>query len=267
MIAKFVRDALKLGRQVIIATNGLIHSPRSDELRHILYSAEGRQLLFLVNPYLRLNQPPGELAVIERNLQWMQRACTLGITVWRDDFDLMPYANLVSRFNLNTVIRVSLSHPMADHENTYAPAHDYQRIGAALKRQGRALLQRGIRLSCDCGFVACMFAECHVESAIREGLADLPQCGIHYMSTCNPLPDIHPDLRASHCLPLASRMRLKLDPAAPLQRQEMVEALGTHFKSLECRFLFSRCDACGLRMSGECVAGCLAHRLRLQERH
>jgi hypothetical protein len=267
MIAKFVQDALKLGRQVMIATNGVIHSPRSDELRTILYSAEGRQLLFLLNPYLRPNQPSGELAAIEQNLEWMQRACTLGTNIWTDDFDLTPYARMVSRFHLNTMIRVSLSHPMVDHENAFAATRNYQRIGDALKKQGRELLQTGIRLFCDCGFVACMFAKGDGEPEVRAGLAELAECGILYASICNPLPDIHPDLSASYCLPLASRMRLNLDPAVPLERRGVLAALGTHFKSLASHFLFHRCEACGLRRSGECSAGCLAHRLRLQERH
>jgi hypothetical protein len=266
LIARFTREALQLGTQVLIATNGVIDPLRSEELQRILYSAEGRRLLFLMNPYLRPDQQPAELAVIERNLAWMQRACTLGISVWADDFDLSAYGELISRFHLNTMIRVSLSHPMVDHENTFAPRKDYRRIGAALKRQGRILLQSGIRLSCDCGFVACMFANGCGETAIREGLAELPRCGIFYASTCNALLDIHPDLLVSHCLPLASRKRFGLDPAVPLERRDVVAALGTHFNSQETRFLFPNCETCELRRGGECVAGCLSHRICMQER-
>ena len=142
----------------MIATNGLIHSSRSEELQRILYSAEGRKLFFLMNPFLRPGQPPSELAHIEGNLAWMQGTCTLGTTLWNDEFDLSAYGELISRFHLNNMIRVSLSHPMVDYENTLAPRQDYARIGAALKRQGGHCLQSGIQLYCDCGFVACMFA-------------------------------------------------------------------------------------------------------------
>ena len=78
---------------------------------------------------------------------------------------------------------------------------------------------------------------------------------------CNPLPDIHPDLCASHCLPLASRTRLKLDPAVPLKRLEVQKAMGTYFDSQAMRFLFPDCERCAVRKGGECVAGCLAHRI------
>lgn len=265
MIARFVADALQLGQQVMVATNGVIHSPRSDELQSILYSAEGRNLLFLLNPYLRPHQPSAELAAIKQNLAWMQAACTLAVSVWNDDFDLAPYFELISRFHLNTMIRVSLAHPMLDRPNRFAAALDYQRIGAALKRQGRALRERGIRLFCDCGFVACMFASAPGGAAIRQGVADLVDCGILFQSICNPLPDIHPDLTASHCLPLASGIRLQMDPAHSVDRHATMRVLGGHFQSQATRFLFPQCETCDLRLSGDCIAGCLAHRLRLSE--
>jgi hypothetical protein len=196
------------------AVQGLVHerpqlagrSPHGVKLRHINIRTVGTKRL--LNPYLRANQPAAELAAIERNIEWMGSACTLSITVSSADFDLSAYAALISRFRLNNAIRVSLAHPMADHENTFAAKEDFHRIGTALKCQGRSLRQCGIGLFCDCGFVACMFAETRQEPAIRAGLAGLAECGILFRSLCNPLPDVHPDLSASHCLPLASRKRL-----------------------------------------------------------
>jgi organic radical activating enzyme len=265
MIGQFVRDALRLGKQVLVATNGVIQPPQSDELRRILYSSEGQRLLFLVNPCLRAMQPRRELDTIEEQLVWMQAAATLSITVWNDAFDLSPYVAMVPRFHLNTMIRIGLAHPALDRRNEFAAAHRYAAIGAAIKAQARSLRQAGVRFFCDCGFVPCMFAAGADESSIRLGLAELADCRVLFKSACNPLPDIHPDLSASHCLPLASRMRLRLPPDSPGGRSAVVALFNARFRPQAAPHLFSGCATCRLRVTGECSAGCLAHRLSLRE--
>ena len=269
LIARFINEALELGLDVLLVTNGVINRARRQEVSRILYSELGRKLLFLVNPYLRPGQPAAEINSIRENLEWMGSAATLAITVSDGSFDLLPLAELIVEFQLNTLIRISLSHPMLEHANTHAAPGDFRNIGAALKRQGRELKRAGTRLLCDCGFVACMFAGDALEgekpeAAIHRGLAELDDCGIMFKSVCHPLIDVEPDLQVTHCLPLASAMKVRITPGRMTARTEVAEQLSNHFTRQLNTYLFDACQACELRLSGQCVAGCMSHRLRLQ---
>jgi hypothetical protein len=269
LIAQFITEALELGLDVLVVTNGVINRERRLEIARILYSELGRNLLFLVNPYLRPGQPAAEINSIRENLKWMGSAATLATTVCGGSFDLLPLAELIIEFRLNTLIRISLSHPMLEHPNAFAAREDFRMIGRALKEQGRELKQAGIRLLCDCGFVACMFAgearkDEEAEAAIYRGLAELDDCGIFFKSVCNPLIDVEPDLQVTHCLPLASAKKIQLTPTKIRAREELAGELSSHFKRQLSAYIFDACESCGLRLSGQCVAGCMSHRLRLQ---
>lgn len=269
LVAQFAAEALDLGLDVLVVTNGVIDRARRRELSGLLYSERGRKLLFLVNPYLRRDQPAAELQAIRETLAWMRSAATLSVTVADDRFDLSPFGELIREFHLNTLIRVSLAHPMLEHANTYAARENFQQIGRALKSQGRRLMEDGIRLLCDCGFVACMFADDarpgeRPEAAIRRGLDELEGCGIFFKSVCHPLLDVSPDLKASHCLPLASNRLIQLEPAKSVGRETVAAELSAHFKNQLHTYLFDACNSCELRTTGLCVAGCMSYRLRIQ---
>jgi hypothetical protein len=269
LIALFVDEALALGLQVVVLTNGVIGRVRGGELAALQRSRAGRRLFFLVNPYLRPEQPLRERAAIHESLAWMGSAATLALSVTGPDVELEALADLIDRFALNRLIRVSLAHPLADAPNAYADRDELHHIGRVLKAKGRVLLARDIRLLCDCGFVACMFADDPrageaPAAAIRRGTAALAESGILFRSVCHPLLDVHPDLTVSHCLPLASRERLSLREVPEEPRQRLADRLGGRIRATVQAYLFDACRACELRESGECVAGCLAHRLKLQ---
>ncbi|MBI1786975.1 MAG: radical SAM protein [Acidobacteria bacterium] len=269
LIAQFLREALALDVDVGVNTNGVFGGSRSEELRDILYSPLGRRLFFLVNAYLRPGQPTAEIKAIRENLRWMESACTLSVTACGDGLDLLPYANLIREFHLNKVIRISLSHPMLNHASRFADRERFHAIGQSLKRQGIDLKQHGIKLLCDCGFVACMFAAQQrdgetAEAAIRRGLGELSDCGILFKSVCHPLLDVRPDLSVAHCLPLSAGKRVSLDEIRYPSRDPLAASLAVHFRSQAHSYLFDACQSCGLRGSGECVGGCLSYRLKLQ---
>lgn len=269
LIGRFVAAALELGLEVLLLTNGVFNAACSEQLSDILFSEKGEKLFFLMNPYLRPEQPVAELAAIRTNLKWMGSACTLAITVVDDRFELGPLADLILEFGLNPLIRVSLAHPMLENENTFAAREKFCRIGHALKEQGKILKHSGIRLMCDCGFVACMFADPPQpfeapEAAIRRGLADLEHCGLLFKSVCHPLMDVQPDLKVGYCLPLAPAKSIKLTHDAELSREALADRLHRHFESQISTFLFASCSSCELRLDGTCRAGCQAYRLRAQ---
>jgi len=269
LIAQFIRGALELDLAVLVATNGVIGESCCRELKGILRSPSGGKLSFLVNAHLRADQPVAELDAIRDSLRWMKSSAALSLTVGDDGFDLLPLALLILEFRLNPVVRVSLAHPMLDGANAFAAREDFQRIGRALKAQGRELKEAGISLQCDCGFVACMFAGDQragerPEEAIARGLAELDECGIRFHSVCHPLLDVQPDLRVGHCLPLMPSHLVQLTPPQAVAREPLAERLSNHFREQLQTYLFDACESCGYRLSGQCVAGCMAHRLKLQ---
>jgi hypothetical protein len=259
-------EALGVGVEVLLVTNAVIAPRAAAGLAALASGAAGARLRFLVNPHLRPDQPRGERGSIERNLAWMGARATLSVTLTQAAFDLTAYGDLIERYALNPWLRVSLGHAMLGGENEHAAPSELPVVGAALAREARALLARGVRCVADCGFPICMFAAGGPgagAATIRTGAARAREAGLDLRSVCRPLLDVHPDGGVSHCLPLAPVTKVRLPPGAEVSRAEIVERLVR--AAGRPPFLYESCAGCALRAAGECVAGCLATRRRAAE--
>lgn len=158
--------------------------------------------------------------------------------------------DLIDGYGLCRNIRVGIALPILYGGNQYIALNDYKKAGSYLVDVAKQAAIRGITLSMDCGFIACMFTDQQIGELLRLGT------GVHFL--CGAAIDIGPRLEAWNCFPLFQTGRvdaLRTDNLSKLE-QMLKSATATHTGS-SCGIL-PECTECRLMQRGLCEGGCLS---------
>jgi len=210
-------------------------------------------LTFIVNVSPMDTYTPERRRNLDKFFQTFGEHASLSHTMLRPDATPAFLLDYITEYGLKPFIRVGIALPMLNKRNDHVLASQYRAIGLSFMDLARDAAERRIRLTMDCGFIACMF------SADEIGL--LFKLGTKVQFVCSPVVDVGPRLEAWHCFPLAGLPRISLRKCSSIAKGRMLFEKMT--KGLAPSGIYPRCKRCIYREHGQCSGGCIA--LRVQD--
>jgi hypothetical protein len=245
----FILYLLHRGFDVTVFTAGMVSSPRLEEFRRHLTGAPTERLTWVCNlqdPVQTSISPPATQR-LHRFLSVMGPWTQAGFTINRLDFTLDFLFDHLSRFGLQRQLRLGLAHPAAGSQGRFIHADKMKRVVERLYAQRHLFEAHRVRPRLDCGFSPCAFSDAQ--------LGWLHRFGGHGPCGCRPTLVITPDMRVSHCLPLAN-YQIK-----SLFEFDSMEDIERHFTRLRDEIKgesvggFEECGDCRCREDGGCGGG------------
>jgi hypothetical protein len=245
----FILYLLHRGFDVTVFTDGLVSSPRLEELRRHLTGAPTARLTWMCNLQDPVATPisPAATQRLHRFLSVMGPWTQAGFTINRLDFTLDFLFDYLSRYGLQRRLRLGLAHPAAGSQGRFIQADKVRQVVERLYSQRHLFEAHRVRPRLDCGFPPCAFSDAQ--------LGWLYRFGGHGPCGCRPTLVISPDMRVSHCIPLANY------PGKSLFEFDSMEQIGRHFARLrderegESAGCFEACENCLCREDGGCGGG------------
>ena len=245
---QMIDRVLERGLRLLIFSGGMIPPKVVDKLAQIPEDQVG----LLINVIPPGQGHPSELKKQAAVYRRLGRRVTLGLNIVTPSVKLDFLLALINEYHLAPWVRLGLAHPILNGANEYLHPRQYPEVGRRVAAFGLRALQRGVRLSFDCGWVPCMFPE-----GVLEALGTEPdEVGLR----CNPILDVLPDGKVVSCYPLATHTTEVLPEnhdASWLRKQfETTQQPDRAF------MLYQACTTCSWRARGQCTGGCLAGSMR-----
>lgn len=257
MIMKYIIDSDHIS-EVTLFTNGLLLEKFADELSH-------HKIKILIN----CNSPEDigyeNYAKYRRNIDYLinKRYCkdkiTLGINMYKSDFDFSYILELLKEFRFNN-LRVSVSVPNIDHGEIRNSLTDFLKIKPRIRQFFNELFILDVLPFFDCNFIpSCILNEEDL------GLIKLFENKLNrklniYTSKCEPVIDITPGLKAVRCFGLSSHSKVDIKNFNNLE-----ELKNHYFNSIDSyaysTVLHQKCLNCTHRENYRCTNGCLVYKI------
>jgi len=249
-ITEAVSYLLQRGLGVTVFTNGIC---RKAVLDGLLALPNRKALNFVVNVNSPDIESKSNQRAQDRFIKRFRDNVDLGVNVYRSDMDLTFLVDVARRNGLKKRrIRVGLAQPILGAANQFLSLGFYSAVAARLVELARSAFDLGIRLSLDCGFPQCAFADDQLGLLVRYGAS------IKFV--CQAAIDISPDLNAWACFPLQSHTQIKVDRATRIDDlMERFRAMKTGIRGGARKGVFDECATCLYLAQGTCDGGCLAH--------
>lgn len=243
-------------RRVLLMTNGLWPTSVRQQIA-ALPRRQANKITYLVNvlePGLYGN---GQQTLLEQALEVMdRRRVTLGVTLYRPDFDIKPLLALAERYRINH-LRYSVAAPNITDPRSWQvePKRDFPGLAGLVYRLFREARTRGLRVHSDCGYIPpCMFTS--------EQLVELRCDGDTHEALsfrCSGPVDIGPGGEAWRCYGLYASVRANTGEFA--RGAELAAHFERRTQLLDDQLLFDECADCLHRRQGTCGGGCYAFRV------
>ncbi len=263
--------------QVVIYTNAVAIDEHMNELAH-------GKFRLLVN----CNSPDdmGQVAFKKMiaNLdemicnRYMGDRLSLGINIYRPDFDYTYVLNLLKKYKLKA-LRFAIAVPNLDAERNMNALKYFRMFKQPIKKFFKVMLDNGITPYYDCNKMpSCMFDEGDIDEFIRylpgtnrnEMLfADPNDHSINNNQVhCSPVIDIRYDLTVVRCFGLSEYTKVKITDFTTF-----AELYNYYMNTIDA-FAYNttcsqECYDCYKRKTAQCTGGCLAYKisdiLRLQQ--
>ena len=234
---------------ILVFTNGLIPPEALDYLA----GKPDDRLQIAMNLNAPDDYPADQRQHIQKTLRALgnQVRVGLGINIYKPRQDYAYLIDAIQTYGLVPHIRLGLTHPILESTNRYARREDFPDIAQDIVDFAAVALDHNISFSFDCGFEFCMFT--------LEQHQELLRCGIKFMSLCDPIVDIGPDLNVWRCFPLLNIPCGNLD--AFENRFEITGYYDEKYKNIQRMGNRAECPQCRYRINGLCCGGCLARTL------
>jgi sulfatase maturation enzyme AslB (radical SAM superfamily) len=234
----------RTGKKLVVFTNGFF----GERTRELLLGYPSDVLTVLVNVTAAGCEKKSRKEIQEKNLSLLGQRAALGFNLHRPGLSIVRPLELLEKYGLHRVIRLSLAHPCLNHRIESIRPYQYPAIGSEIAGWAAQAASRKVVLSFDCGFVPCMFSEGEMEK--------LAEVQTETRWHCGPILDISPAGDVLHCLPLARAFSVKL--SAGLSADEVREELTVRSRPFRQAGIYKDCSICELKRNGVCPGGCLA---------
>jgi radical SAM protein with 4Fe4S-binding SPASM domain len=254
LFVEFATYLLERHFHVHVFTSGIMSVERLEEMKKFLLRYPVENLSFTCNlnhPSLSTDQ---ETERINNFLCAFGKSTSLGVNLYKAEFDLEFLVEHINKYHLNRHIRVGLAHPIPGEINQYVAPHDLKKLAQCFVSYFDLFERFNITPGFDCGMPMCIFTD--------EELGRLFQLNRGNISFgCGPAIDIGPDMMVWSCFPLSGVYKKSLFDFNSMQE------IGNYYRELhqkireEAGGIFEACDSCQHRTSEVCRGGCLAHSL------
>lgn len=213
-----------------------------------LKDIDGR-LVFVVNVGDRSSYNDRQFANLEKFFEKFHSQSSLSYTIFdleKDNPDML--FDMIDKYQLIRNVRTGIALPIYRGGNQYIKLEDYKRAAEYFVKCAERAAERGIIMSMDCGFQACMFTDAQIGRLLHLG------SNIEFM--CGSALDIGPKLQAWNCFPLFQLGRVDAMDACNLMELKqkldarLEETLGPNVG------LFEECAECELMLNKRCEGGC-----------
>ena len=231
-------------KSIIVFTNGLLPPTVLD---YFANQADDR-LRIALNLNAPDIYPSSQWDHINNTLNTLGKMIGLGINIYESGQDYTYLIDAIQSYGLAPHIRLGLTHPIPGNVNRFARREDFPAIAADIVSFAQVARSKNIIFSFDCGFEFCMFS--------LEQHNELLRCGIKFVSQCDPIVDIGPDLSVWPCFPLQKYVCGNLDTFN--YRMDIVDFYENKYKTIKRMGPHLECPQCRYRIAKLCSGGCLA---------
>jgi len=239
----FLDKLLKDEFQVQVFTNGMLDEDKLNKLISVIdsNSINKDQLYFCVNINEEKYRSEDEDKLTRHFLKHMSSLAYPSFNIFEKEAKLDFLIDLVKEYDLDPLIKLGLGLPGGDK---HLPLKDYREVGLKILEFSDKVKANDIGIIFDCGFPLCLFTLSEVSRLNSNPLNDL-------MFYCGTPLDIHPDMTATNCYPLAHLHKVSLD------KFDKFEDLYHYFKyTFKCDVgLYEECTSCEL-FKKLCFSGC-----------
>ena len=193
--------------------------------------------------------------------RYMKNRITLGINMYKDDFEYEYLLKLLSKYDYDHV-RVSITVPNLMDDRNKSALENFRRIKPRMKEFFHQLLMRGILPKFDCNKIPpCLWDETDRNEFRRYFGNGIDKIVEQIMNVeCSPVIDILPDLTAIRCFGMSEYSKL------PISKFRNIQELRHYYRNLFDNFAFStihskECAQCYDRQTMHCMGGCLAYKV------
>lgn len=239
----FLDILLKQDFQVQVFTNGMVEEHILDKTIDVIdsNSIKEDQLYFCVNVNEKKYRSEDEDKLTKQFFKRLNKLTYPSFNIFEKEASLDFLVGLVKEYDLDPIIKLGLGLPGGDK---HLPLKDYREVGLKILNFSDKIKANDIGMMFDCGVPLCLFTLSEVNRLNSNPLNDL----MYYCGT--PL-DIHADMTATNCFPLAHLCRVNLD------KFDEFEDLYHYFKyTFKCSVgLYEECTSCKL-FKKLCFSGC-----------
>lgn len=237
--------AMDEGFKVFIFTNGICRK----SIATFLGAFPDDKIGILVNVNHPDSYSEGEYAKLNYSLSQFGVKASLGFNIYLLNYDFTFFIDLIEKHNSQKIIRIGLTHPILNRDNSYIHTENYPKIAEILVEQAEICDQHDIRIGMDCGFVLCMFS--------TEQLGKLTKFGAEISFECKPVIDIGAKLDCWSCFPLFSWKRVNIEDFENIT--DIIEYFNQQQLLYHRSGIYKQCFNCRYLMRGQCKGGCVSH--------
>jgi MoaA/NifB/PqqE/SkfB family radical SAM enzyme len=232
---------IREGFIIVLFSNGTFPERVSDYLKH----TPPNSLNIILNMNHRDTYTSIQWKNVERNLKTLNNIISLGFTIYQKQFDYSSVLEYIKKYDLKKEIRLGISLPIVNGDNTFVPYDDFKEIGRRIVEFSAASFKNKISFGLDCGFIVCMFN--------REQLGILQLNNVNLNFLCDGAIDIGKNGRIWRCFPLYSIYNTNLD------KFDSVNALKEYYDQLlpvKKNGISGNCGNCKHFIQKICSGGC-----------
>ncbi|MBN1597078.1 MAG: radical SAM/SPASM domain-containing protein [Bacteroidales bacterium] len=237
---------------VNVFTSGIMSEDKLSECKSYLAKYTKEKLTFTCN----LNHPDiskkSEIDRIDKFLSSFGKLTSLGVNIYKTDFDIDYIFETINKYDLVRHLRVGLAHPIPGEFNQYIPIDQLKEMGRRFVSYFPKFEYNNISPGFDCGMPMCIFTD--------EELGKLYKLNKGHISFgCGPALDIGPDMNVWACFPLSGIHKKSIYEFNSLRE------IGEFYKKMHAKIkaeaggVFEECQDCKHRLNEVCRGGCVAH--------
>ncbi len=250
---------------IVLYTNGI----RIDEHWNLLSNKKVRMLINVNSP-----RDMGE-ALFGRIVANLDHAfndlllygnVTLGINMYKKDFDYDYLIDLLKKYGLHTV-RVSITVPDHDSRGIVDASGHFEEIKPRMLEFFETLLQNDIVPNFDCNKIPSCFIEekdlKRLKGYLKKESVAKYLNGSNIMTTrvlCRPVIDILPDMTAIRCFGLSEFTKQRIDDFSGIQELERFYLNTVDAYACNTAYM-KKCIDCHRRETLTCMGGCISFKM------
>jgi len=239
----FLDKALKEGFHVQVFTNGMVQDKLLNDIIKVIDSnnLETDQLYFCVNINEKKYRSEDEDRLVNNFLKHMKKLAYPSFNIFERTADFNFTLDLIKDYDLDPVVKLGLGLPGGEK---HLSLKDYREVALKILDLSDKAKDNDIGIIFDCGIPLCLFTLNEINRLNSNPLNDL-------MFYCGAPVDIHSDMTATNCFPLAKFHSVSLD------KFNHFDDLYHYFKyTFACKVgLYEECTSCRW-FKNTCFGGC-----------
>lgn len=253
--------------QVVIYTNAVAMDKYWNEISHPKF-----RLLVNCNAPEDMGQNAFDKMVKNLDImirdKYMLDRVSLGINIYKPDFDYTFILNLLKKYRLKT-LRFAIAVPNMENNRNINALKYFRVFKQPIKKFFKIMLDNGVTPYYDCNKMPfCMFDDTDISEFLKylpsNGLQPMTDSNDHSINNshvhCSPVIDIRHDLTAVRCFGLSEYTKVKISDFLCFgdlynYYMNMIDAFAYNTVCAE------DCRDCYRRKTAQCYGGCLAYKI------